>query len=578
MPPAPLSDVVWSVSSPQPLKLGVRYSWQATVSSTAVLQHFRASVPAGTIGPGSPYLDVPGLCDNSASTPDSVKNSIRGNLDIRAAIRLEDWTPEGGANAFTKKSGSSASYQFFVSGDGDLVLGISTNGKTSVNRTSTEAVGASNGQLLAVRTTLDVDNGSGDNVVRFFTKSVDPTTARAEVSDNGGWTSLGSTVRDDGTIRIADGKSALRVGEHSCAHPDSLDMYYGEVRNGINGAPVAVVDPSDAWDTSETWESRITGTVSKLTAAVPNGTTGAAGTRYAYSPGLNLNYFSAPDNLAMSVTGDIDIRVKLAPDLWTPAAVSTLASKWLSAGDQRSFLFVLNPSGGLGLQLSDNGISTAFDVSSGAPLGFGAASTHWVRATWRQSDGRVQFFHSDDGSSWTQNGTDKSIVIASIFDSNASLTYGTRSSGSTEPLRGKVFFSEVRNGIDGTVVARFDPSEKTDFDTTWTSSTGEPWTVNRSGADSADLRSDLTVSERYGIGAGSAFLSYVDGTAVFKATAPASIASGTSLLLGLDGFPTPRQRAATPPTSRRMTMPAPRRSLTDRLRPTPSRSTTTRLT
>ena len=53
-------------------------------------------------------------------------------------------------------------------------------------------------------------------------------------------------------------------------------------------------------------------------------------------PGLSGNYLSTPDTAATSVTGDIDIRVKVALDDWTPSATQTLDSEVTTATANRS--------------------------------------------------------------------------------------------------------------------------------------------------------------------------------------------------------------------------------------------------
>lgn len=55
--------------------------------------------------------------------------------------------------------------------------------------------------------------------------------------------------------------------------------------------------------------------------------------------------------------------------------------------------------------------------------GFTDGTLGYIRADWRQSDGRVQFFTCTDGVTWVQLGTDQSIAIASIYNDAAYPTY-----------------------------------------------------------------------------------------------------------------------------------------------------------
>ncbi|MCA1572820.1 MAG: hypothetical protein LC798_21510 [Chloroflexi bacterium] len=103
-----------------------------------------------------------------------------------------------------------------------------------------------------------------------------------------------------------------------------------------------------------------------------------------------------------------------------------------------------------------------------------------MRVTWRQSDGKVQFFTSTGGITWTQLGIDRTIAIASIFSGTSILELGSQLAGTSNPLSGNLYRAQVRNGIDGTVVADYDPSLAVAPYATFTDSTGKVWTFNRS--------------------------------------------------------------------------------------------------
>src|SRR5262249_36855793 len=66
-----------------------------------------------------------------------------------------------------------------------------------------------------------------------------------------------------------------------------------------------------------------------------------------------------------------------------------------------------------------------------------------------------------------------------LHDGTSMLQVGSRNSA-TDPLpfKGRINYADVRNGIDGTVVARFDPSKAASTGvTSFTSSSGELWTL-----------------------------------------------------------------------------------------------------
>ena len=190
------------------------------------------------------------------------------------------------------------------------------------------------------------------------------------------------------------------------------------------------------------------------------------------------NYTSTPDSAGNSITSDIDIRVKAAAADWTPAGTQVLMAKW---NVERSWLFVIDPSA-LRVSISENG-STSTAASSSANTGFVDGTAHWVRVTWRNSDNRVQFFTSEDGTSWTQLGTDQTISLTGIFNSSEAVYIGGLPASST--FNGYIHKAELRNGIDGTVVQSFDATAVTKLGTRNPSSVaaGGPWTMTGSAWD-----------------------------------------------------------------------------------------------
>lgn len=207
------------------------------------------------------------------------------------------------------------------------------------------------------------------------------------------------------------------------------------------------------------------------------------GEKYAYLPGSSGNYISTPDSVATSITGDIDLRVRLAFDDWTPASATSFLSKYGGGAGSRSYRFQLETDGKLSLLWSADG--TAINQrSSSASVGAADGSTKFVRVTLDVDDGAgnhvIKFWTSDDGASWTQLGTTTTVAgTTSIYDSTQALELGAYTGGD-HYVAGKIYTAEIRNGIDGTVVARFDAGASAEPYATLVSSTGETWTLNRS--------------------------------------------------------------------------------------------------
>ncbi len=175
--------------------------------------------------------------------------------------------------------------------------------------------------------------------------------------------------------------------------------------------------------------------------------------------GDQSNYLDTPDNALISVADDIDIRAKVALDDWTPAAEQGLVAKWITTGNERSYLFTVDVGGDLTLYVSNDG-TAEISATSSVIVGVADDTTKWVRVTWSQSGSTAKFYTSDDGESWSQLGSDQTLTAAGIFDSTSPLqigAYGT--AGTAIPMFGRVYYADVRDGIDGTIVGGFDPQD-----------------------------------------------------------------------------------------------------------------------
>jgi hypothetical protein len=179
-------------------------------------------------------------------------------------------------------------------------------------------------------------------------------------------------------------------------------------------------------------------------------------TNYLYLPGVSGNYASVPDSAALDITGDIDIRVRVALDDWTPSAINVLAGKWNVTGNQRSYLFSVETNGTLALRWSADG-SAQLSMSSTVATGVADVAIKWARVTLDVDNGsgsRVgEFFLSDDGSTWTQLGTTVTTAgTTSIYSGTASVEIGSASAGGANNAAGKFYRAQILNGIGGTTV------------------------------------------------------------------------------------------------------------------------------
>lgn len=252
---------------------------------------------------------------------------------------------------------------------------------------------------------------------------------------------------------------------------------YAPTRGDDGAMTIAVQSLSNGYGIE--WGEQLTPGI-RTDAGATNGTGvefGYDGEDFLLLSGASGNYASTPDSSGFDLTGDIDLRVRVAMDDWTPATESTLIAKYTATGNQRSYALAVTATGALIFRWSENGTAEKTETSSVVNT-FTNGSTHWVRATLDvnngASDAEVKFYTSEDGSTWTQLGaTQLNGATTSLFSSTAPLELGSQTGGTVNRLAGKIFRAEVRDGIGGTLGAA--PIATTSG---ITDSTGVTWTVN----------------------------------------------------------------------------------------------------
>ncbi|HZF92084.1 hypothetical protein [Streptomyces sp.] len=183
---------------------------------------------------GERYLWLPDTAGNGASTPDHPSLGITGDLDVRVDATLDTWFAASNSRELASKygvPGNQRSWALFVWTNGCLIWRWTADGSTVSQYTSTSPIAVPPSGRLAVRATLDVDNGSGGHVVTFYTA---PTIA-------GPWTQLGAPVVNTGITSVFSSTAPVVVGDS----PDlgferpSGRIHAFELRSGINGTIVA---------------------------------------------------------------------------------------------------------------------------------------------------------------------------------------------------------------------------------------------------------------------------------------------------------------------------------------------------
>jgi hypothetical protein len=186
---------------------------------------------------GDTYLDLPGTSTlDYAQTVDDATLDITGDIDIRIDLSLINWLPPDDSDNTVEWIGKSSVGQrsWFLGAQpgGLLYFEWSADGTTTLSASSTiPPVIPGAGGRLAVRVTMDVDNGAGGRTIRFYT---------ADDLD-APWVQLGDAVVQSGTTSIFNSTSPLRIGNatsFALAMPGGR-CHAAEIRNGIAGTVVA---------------------------------------------------------------------------------------------------------------------------------------------------------------------------------------------------------------------------------------------------------------------------------------------------------------------------------------------------
>lgn len=461
----------WAGTSGLELAAAIRAATGSSGDPAGALADYLAGGGGGGGGDSLTALIVPGTAGNYASTPDSAAiGAIVGDIDIRVHLTLDDWTNID--QNFVANRGGVGGWRFRTHASGPSRLQwnwrVDDTTQKFVNTTDAVWTPPAAGTAKWLRVTMDADDGADNHIVTFY-----------DSDDGAAWNQI-EQKSGAGATSIGDDNDPLEVGsDGGGASPMAGRVHYAEVRDGIDGTVVVVFDPENDASltaqqlptsfeaaTGETWTLNGTDWAWMSPWATP-----ATGIVF---PGVTGNHLESADSAAWSVTGDIDIRVKMTAPTW--AADHIFIDKWDTG--QQAYQFYIDSSDQLVFLVSTTG-SNQLGIVSTVTTGFADGTTHWVRATRTSADGIVTYYTSDDGETWDQLGDTVSPTSGDINDSTASVYLGDMHGGFV-PSDATVHYVEVRSGIDGPVVGYFDPALIPVAGTRDPTSAiaGGPWTTN----------------------------------------------------------------------------------------------------
>ncbi|MFC4333857.1 hypothetical protein [Salininema proteolyticum] len=177
-----------------------------------------------------------------ATTPDHSTLDITSDLDVRLDIDPDSWRPTKSRGLARKyvTTDDHRSWAVELENGGNLWLAWSPDGTLGSRLIARSTVSLPVSQnRLAVRATLDVDDGTGGWTVRFWTA---PTI-------DGAWTQLGDPVSESGTTAVHASTAPVEVGRIGPlgveVAPFVGRVYAFQLYDGIDGTLVANADFRD---------------------------------------------------------------------------------------------------------------------------------------------------------------------------------------------------------------------------------------------------------------------------------------------------------------------------------------------
>jgi hypothetical protein len=155
-----------------------------------------------------------------------------------------------------------------------------------------------------------------------------------------------------------------------------------------------------------------------------------------------------------TITGDLEVIVRANPTSWSSGSAQTLAAKYETTGNQRSWQLNLSSTGRIQFIWSADGISAVATVNSTVSVPFANGTAGWVKVAFDVDNGSAgntaTFSTSTDGVTFTTLGTPVITAgVTSIFGGTAPYSLGSYGTGVTTPLTGDILWCEIKSGLNG---------------------------------------------------------------------------------------------------------------------------------
>lgn len=275
--------------------------------------------------------------------------------------------------------------------------------------------------------------------------------------------------------------------------------YSGEQSQLSAGQAAFVVNNRDGKYTNDNPTSslyRLLGRNTPYRTGVDSGTVSARflGATAAGSTAYDGSVIWTADKAALDITGDLDLAVDV--DISDTTRNLILMSKYLIAGDQRSWMFAIDHLGYLRLLWSTDGtLAGRLDTVCPVPVDL-AAGRQQFRVQLDVNNGSGGWtcsFYTGTGSiglSYNFLGSTSGTGVTSVFSSSARVECGDANNAagfngtldSSDPFTGKFYAATIRATLNGTLVALMNAYQQTAGTTSWadTTATANTWNVTGS--------------------------------------------------------------------------------------------------